>query len=159
MRTVHRLQQIAFDIARRHHVRQVRARTPVVGKLAQEIALHDRHELAVGVVGEVPAGLIELQLGDVRAEHLLVSLLAQLLGDEVLKLLAHDRAVGGPQHEPLPDRLVDVEQSELLAEQPVIALLRLLQLVEIVGQLFFVGEGGPVHPGQPIRVRVAVPVT
>jgi len=54
------------------------------------------------------------------------TLLAQLVADEVLQLLADDRAVGRPEDEALADVFVDVEEFQFLAELAVVAGLGLL---------------------------------
>ena len=95
--------------------------------LGQGLVLDHRGELGLLVVGEVAGGLVELELADVRREDLRVALLAQLLADEVLQLLADDRAVGGPEDQALADVLVDDEELQVAAELAVVALLGLLE--------------------------------
>ncbi len=117
-----------------------------------------RGVLTLLVVGEVAAGPVEIELADVRREDLVVSLLPQFLADEVLELLADDRAVRGPEHEALADLFIDVEQAELLAEDPMVPLLRLFEQLQVLLQLLLVGEGDAVDAGQSIALLVAVPV-
>jgi len=91
----------------------------------------------------VPRGLVQLELADVRGEDLRVALLAQLLADEVLQLLADDRAVGRPQDEPLADVVVDDEEPLVAPDRAVVAQPRLLALLKVGRQLLRVGKVVP----------------
>ncbi len=171
VRTVHRFEQEAVDelVVREHAVlgdglrarelvdllgemhrhgvdavRHLGAGAAGGDKLVEEVALDDRRELRVFVVGEVATGLVEGNLADVRREDLRVVLLAQLAEQEVLQLLADDGAGGGPEDEALADLVVDVEKLEFLAELAVIAELRLLELHEVVGEFLLRRESGAV---------------
>ena len=115
MRAVHRLEQVAVDLALLHAVGQLGAGAAFLGQLLDVLAIDQRRELAVAVVRVVPAGAVQVQPADVRGEDLAVALAAQVLADEVLQLLADDRALGLPEDQALADRLVDGEQPQLLA--------------------------------------------
>src|ERR1017187_396495 len=110
----------------------------------ERLVLDDRRELRVLVEGEVAGRLVELQLSDVGREHLRVALLAQLLADECLQLLADDGAVGSPEDQALAHVLVDDEKLQVPAELPVVAMLCLLDLLKVLAQLLPGREGGPV---------------
>jgi len=99
-----------------------------------------------------------LQPSDVRREHLAIPLPPEVLADEVLKLLADHRPLGLPQHQPLPHLLVDGKQSQRRPQHPVVALLRLLQHLQVVVELLAVEEGGAVDAGELVARRVAAPV-
>jgi len=94
----------------------------------------------------------------VRREDLLVAGLEELGGDEVLQLLADDRAVRGPEDQALADLLVDVEELELLAELAVVALLGLLGAGEGLLELLLRGEGGAVDALELLVLLVAAVV-
>jgi hypothetical protein len=79
----------------------------------------------------------------VRREDLGVALLAQLLADEVLQLLTQDGTVRRPEDEALPHVFVDVEELQFFAQLAVIALLRLFELFEMLGEFFAVGKAVP----------------
>jgi hypothetical protein len=81
-----------------------------------------------------------------------------VLADEVLQLRPDNRALGLPQHQPLPNRIIDGEQPELRAEEPVVALLRLFELVEVLVELLLVEERGAVDALEFVGAHVAVPV-
>src|SRR5262249_16347718 len=52
----------------------------------------------------------------------------------------------------------DGEQLELLAQHAVIALLRLLQLLQVSFEVFLIEERGPIQPLELLAVRVVLPV-
>ncbi len=54
--------------------------------------------------------------------------------------------------------LLEVEEVHLAAELPVVALLRLLDLLEIGVELLLLGEGGAVDAGQHLAVGIATPI-
>ncbi len=133
--------------ARRHGLEaggHLGAAAALGGDLRELVGLDDGGELGVLVVGEVAGGLVERELADVRGEDLRVALEAELLGDEVLQLLAQDGAVRGPEDEALADVLVDVEELEVLAQLAVVAELGLLHALDVLGELVLGGEGGAV---------------
>ena len=101
------------------------------------------------------AGLVEFEAADVRGEHLLIALLAQFLRNEVLQLLADDRAGGRPEDQALADGVVDDEQLEVLAELAVVAQFRLFELVEIGGEFLLGREGGAVDALELLVVLIA----
>jgi hypothetical protein len=128
VRAVHRLEHVALDIApfiMLDSSRRCSLRLPA----SPCVALDHRRVLALCVVREVAAGAVEIELADVRGEDLEVALLAQLLADEVLQLLATIDRPGVQRISPWPTCVVDVEQPQLLAEDAVVALLRFLELV------------------------------
>ena len=89
-------------------------------------------------------GLVEIEFTDVWSEYLLVTLLAQLVADEVLQLLANDRAVGRPEDQALAHVFVDYEKLQILAEFAVITGPGLLEAIHIFRELVLGGEGGAV---------------
>ncbi len=103
----------------------------------------------------MPRDLVELELADVGREDLGVALLAQLLADEGLQLLADDGAVRGPEDQALADVLVDDEELQVPAELAVVAVLRLLDLLEVLGQLLLGREGGAVDALELLVLLVA----
>ena len=102
-------------------------------ELIEGVALDDRRELRVLVVGEVARGLVERQAADVRGEDLRIALLLQLGGDEVLQLLAQDGPVGRPEDDALGQRPRRCGKSfSSLPSFAVVAELGLLELHEVV---------------------------
>src|SRR3989449_7228660 len=67
----------------------------------------------------------------VRRVHELVAALEDRVLDEAPQLELQHRALGVPEDESRPDVLLDRVQVELLAEQAVVALLRLLEPPEV----------------------------
>ena len=53
---------------------------------------------------------------------------------------------------------IEKEMARIIAEDAMIALARLLESLEVLLELFLVGKGGAVQSGQPIGVRIAMPV-
>src|SRR6266545_5700707 len=80
------------------------------------------------------------------------------LAPPVLQLLAHDREVRQPQHQPGAELLVDAEELELLAEHPVIAPLDLLKTRQIRVELLLIGPHRAVDALQLWIALVAAPV-
>ena len=101
---------------------------------------------------------VKLEPADVGREDLVVALLAQLVRDECLQLLAHDRAGGRPEDQSLADHVVDHEELEVLAELAVVAELGLLELVEVGVELGRGGEGRAVDALELFVVLVAAVV-
>ena len=75
VRTVHRLQEKPLHRAGAQAIEQVGAALVLIGKTLHRLMVGDRRVLALLIVGEVPAGPVELQFPDVGSEHLLVALL------------------------------------------------------------------------------------
>ena len=101
-------------------------------------------ELRILVIRIVAAGLVELDLADVRGVDRLIAALDQLVLQEVLEDAADDRPLGHPEDQARADQGRDREQVQLLAELAVVALLRLLDLGEVGVELLLVEEGGAV---------------
>src|SRR5437867_4101314 len=87
---------------------------------------------------------VELELADVRREDLRVTLLAEFAADEVLQLLADDRAVRRPENEALANIFVDDEELQIATEFAVIASLRLFEALEVLREFFFRRKRGAV---------------
>ena len=68
------------------------------------------------------------------------------------------RALGLPENQPRADLIVDGEEFQFLAQPAMIALFRLLQVVQILFQRLLVEKGGAVDPLQYVVVLVAAPV-
>jgi hypothetical protein len=78
--------------------------------------------------------------------------------DEILELRADDGALGLPEDQALADGVVDGEEAELRADDAVVALLRLFELLDVLIELFFVEEGGAVDALELVGGDVPVPV-
>src|SRR5204863_390976 len=72
--------------------------------------------------------------------------------------VAHERELGMPEHEPAAHVLLHAEQVQLAAELAVIALLRLFEPVQVIGQLLLVAPSSAVDAGELGIVLVAAPV-
>src|SRR5215470_11432734 len=104
----------------------------------------ERRVLGIAVIREMAAGAIQLQPADVRGVDRLVAALEQLLLDEALQDPAYGCPFGHPQDQPAAYHGADGEELQLLAEDAVVALLGLLQLVEVGVEVLLVKEGGGV---------------
>ena len=76
MRAIHRLQEVAVNLALLHAIHKIAATAAFLGELAELVMFHERRILALAVVGEVTAGAVQIKLADVRREDLAVALLA-----------------------------------------------------------------------------------
>ena len=115
-------------------------------------------ELRVLVVGIVAAGLVELDLADVRGVDRLVAALDQLVLDEGLEDAADDRPLGHPEDQARPDQRRDREQVQLLAEPAMVALLGLFDLGEVGVEVLLVEERGAVDALEHLAVGLPLPV-
>src|SRR5882762_10197994 len=104
-------------------------------------------------------GFVELELADVRSEDLRIALFAQFFGNKSLQLLTNDRPCGRPKDESLAYSLVDMEEFQLTADFTVVALLGLLDPLEILGELFFGRESGTIDPLELLIVFVATVIS
>ena len=157
-RAVHRLEQIAVNLALLQQVRKLGTGTVLLGQFCDDVAVNQRRELLIAVIRIVPAGAIQTQPADVRSKDLEVSLPLQVLADEVLQLLAHNRALGLPKHQALAHRIVDDKQAKLWPEHSVIALLGLLQHLHVLLKLLLIEEGDAVDAGKLLASCIAAPV-
>ncbi len=104
------------------------------------------------------AGLIELDLADVRSVHGLIAAPDQFLLDEVLEDAADDGALGHPEDQPRADQRGDREQVQVAAEPAVIALLGLFHLGDMGLEVLLVEERGAVDPLEHLPIGVTLPV-
>ena len=125
--------------------------------LREVVVLDDGAELAVLVIGEMAAGLVEHRFADVRREDLRVALLAQLLADEVLQFLAQHGTIRRPKDEALPHVFVDVEELQFAAQFAVVALFGLFELHEVCFEFFLAREGRAVEALE-LRLRLVAHV-
>ena len=93
-----------------------------------------------------------------RRKHQIVPARQKLRAQEVLNLFANDAAFGVPEDQARPGLVLDAEQIQILAEAPMVAPLRLLELVEVSVELFLAEEGRSVDALERVRVLVALPV-
>ena len=107
---VHRLQQEALNGTVFEPVGQLTATAAFLREKLHRLALDERRELGVLIIGEVAGGPVEVKVADVRREDLLVARLEELGRDEVLELLAHDGTVRGPENQALANFLIDMEK-------------------------------------------------
>ncbi len=114
------------------------------------LKLH-RREHRVRVVRQVPRGLEQVALGDVRGVDERVARLLVPLARVVLELPADDAALGVEDRQPGADLLGEGEQVELRAELAVVAALGLLEHLQ-VGVLR--GARLPRGAVDPLQLRV-----
>ena len=107
---------------------------------------------------EVPRDPVEFLAGDVRGEDELVAVFDEGLLEEVLDDVAHPSPVGVPEDQAGADLLLDGEEVEALAEDAVVALLRLLEAVEVGPEVLTGEERGAVDPLEHLAAFVAAPV-
>ena len=110
------------------------------------------------VVAFVAAGLPQVHARHVRGVHQRVAALQVLVAHPVFHLLADEAALGMPEDQPRPRQLLDGEQVELLAQHAMVALLRLLDLVQILVEVLLAEERGAVDALQLRVLLVAQPV-
>ena len=89
----------------------------------------ERGKLAIGVIGEVAGGLVQLDASDMRGIDRLIADFQEFGIQEVLQLAANDGPLGEPENQPRTDHGVDSEQLQLLAQQAVIAAFGLFDLL------------------------------
>ncbi len=143
-RAVHRLEEEAVEGGVVELVDKGGAGAAFFGKAVEVVRLHDRCELGILVIGEVPGGAVEVELADMRGEDLGVALLVEFCGDEVLELLADGCPGGLPEDEPLADFLADFEKTEFPADLAVVTLFGLFKLFQVSGQFFLGKESGAI---------------
>ena len=115
-------------------------------------------EHVLRVVAVVAGGLPEVGAGDVRSEDQRVAAAEVLVAHPVFHLLADEAALGMPEDEAGAGELLNGEQVELLAEQAMVALLGLFELVEVVVELLLGVERGAVDALELRVLFVAQPV-
>ena len=121
------------------------------------VVVHGR-EHALGVVREVPRGVEELLLGDVRGADVLEAVVDVRLADVVLHLALDDAALRVEDRQPGAQLLREAVQVELDAEAPVVTTYG-LGLPELVRLEVLAGRpGGPVQPLELLVLLVATPV-
>src|SRR5258706_5114503 len=138
MRAVHRLEKVAVDVPLLHPAGQLGAAAVFLGEHIVKLAIDDRRKLALAIIRKMPARLVKLEPPNMRRKHLLISLPPQMLADKLLQLQPHLRPLRLPQHKALPNLLIDGEEPELRAEHAMIALLRLVQLLEMLIKLLLI---------------------
>ena len=158
VRAIHRLEQVAFDVAGGHHVRQLAAGAALIGEPLHQVAFDQGRVLAVLIVGEVARRAVEIELSDVRREHLAVALPSKVVADEVLEFLPDDGAARRPEDEALADLFVHVEEPQFLAQLAVVALLRFLEACEGRFERLLRGLDQPVDANELFAVLITTPV-
>ena len=135
-----------------------RAVARAVHRLQPELAvlgLEREHVLAVLL--PVPRGDPELLVVDLRRAHLDVAALAVLATAQILEHVPDHHPLGVPERRARRD-VGEVEQVELRPEPAVVALLRLLEPLEVRVEVALPEERRAVDPGQLGVVLVAAPV-
>ena len=126
---------------------------PVLGVLE----LHGRVH-GLGVVRQVPGGVEQPLLGDVRGADVLEPLLDVPLPDVVLHHPLDDAALGVEDREAGPELVGEGVEVEVAAELAVVALLGLLDPVEVRLQRLLRLPGGAVDALELLVLLVAAPV-
>ncbi len=103
-------------------------------ELLAVLELHRRVHV-LGVELRVAARLVKLETRDVRRAHVQVSARQLFIDDEALQLAADRGAVGQPQRQAGANALVDDEELQLFAEPLVVALLGLLEELQVFVEL------------------------
>src|SRR5256885_1718816 len=112
--------------------------------------LHEEHVLAVRA--PVPGDLPETLVVHERGLYLLVAVRQAEVAHGVRENVDQLRPLVGPEHR-AGREVMEVEEVELLPQAAVVALARLLLLLEPGVQLLLVEEGGPVDA---LQLRIAV---
>ena len=135
-----------------------RAVARAVHRLQPELAvlgLEREHVLAVLL--PVPRGDPQLLVVDLRRADLDVAALAVLAAAQILEHVPDHHPLGVPERRSRRD-VGEVEQVELRPEPAVVALLRLLEPLEMRVEIALLEESGAVDPGQLRVLLVAAPV-
>ena len=115
-------------------------------------------ELRVLVIRIVAAGLVKLDLADVRRVNRLVAPLEKLFLDEALEDAANRRPFRHPEDQARADQGRDGEQVQLAAQPAMVALLGLLDLGDVCLQVLLVEERSAVDALEHRAVGAAFPV-
>ena len=110
------------------------------------------------VVLGVPAGLPQLDVRDVRRVDEVVAALEVLVAPVVLDLLADEPALRVPEDEPGARLVLRGKEVELAAEAAVVAALGLLDVLQVLVELFLREEGVPVDALHRGVAFLALPV-
>ena len=121
------------------------------------VHLHRRVH-AVLVEAEMPRLLEQVAVRQVRREHELVAALVVALAAVVLHQLAHDGALRMPHRQPPTQFVREAEQVELGGELAVIALLGLLETMQVLGERGLALPRRAVDALQHRALLVAAPV-
>ena len=82
-----------------------------------------------------------------------------LLSPEVFDQVPDQCPLWMPVDQARPDFIMNTEQIQLLAKQPVVPLHSFFQLIQVVIELFFLSKGGAVYPLQHLFASVAVKIS
>ena len=115
------------------------------------------HEHVLAEIGDVTGLHPELPVHDFRRVDFQIARRILPLAHVGDQLLEQSPALRMPKHR-ARRLLLQVEQVELLADAPVVALLGLLQARQVLLELLLVGPGRAVDPLQHLVARVAAPV-
>ena len=151
-----------------HPVRQVAvALDPLVEDLDVARAVHrldrvvpvlrGRGEHVLAVVLPVPGPLPDAAVEDHRTAHLEIAVVAIDAAHVLLDLLPQSPALRVPEHQ-AGGLVLQMEQVELPAETPVVALFRLLQHLQVGVLVLLLRPRRAVDPLQHLVLRVAAPV-
>src|SRR5579883_288570 len=132
-------------------------RQPGIDHLAK-LVHEERRILGIAIVGEMAAGTIQLQPADVRSVNRLIAALEQLVLDESLQNAAHGRTLWHPQNQTAANRRADGEQLQLLAQDAVIAFLRLFELMQIRIKILLVEKGSAIETQKLFATGIILPV-
>ena len=138
-----------LDMARAVHRLDHEDALVVLARLGQEHVLAERRHVAGG---DPERGIDEL-----RRVHLRIARRALAPAHVVLQRLEQRPALGMPEHR-ARGFLLEMEQVHLAAEPAVVALLGLLELLEIGVEVFLFLEGGAVDAGQHGIARIPAPI-
>ena len=125
------------------------------GALVLGARLGEEHVLAEG--GHVAGRHPERGVHELRRVHLDIAGLALAAADVGFEHLEQRPAFRMPEHR-AGRLLLEMEQIHLAAELAMVALLGLLDLLEIGVELLLLGEGGAVDAGQHLAVGIAAPI-
>jgi hypothetical protein len=119
------------------------------------VAFHEKHVLSI--VLPVPGRLPQRSVEHDRRLDLLVAGRDQHVPHVACENVVENRAFAQPEGRARRP-LVEHEESEILPELPVVALLRFLETLKMGFQLRLAGKRRPVDPLHRLVVRIALPV-
>ena len=131
---------------------------PVAHVLGFALPRGHRRELVVGVQRQVPGAQEQLFTRHVGRVHQLVTALQDHVLDEAPQLEVQHRAFGMPENQPRPDRLLNREQVLLLADDAMVALLRLFEPAQVALEILLAEPRGAVDALQHLAALVAAPI-
>src|SRR5665213_3910933 len=102
---------------------------------------------------------VQIFMPDMRCDHLLVPRLYLGFLHKVNQTLAQSSSFGQPKRQTHANLFRESKKLHFLAQFAVVAFLRLLQQVQVIGKLTLLWESNAINTGQLLPAFVATPVS